>query len=333
MNNNTGLSDLLLAKSTTECYKNAIFIDTPKITTVKIGVPNYNKDEDTLSVVMNGKLLKLDEDYTISEDGTEIISKEGTSWNNNAYGVTFIFTVLKEKYNNGCICDNTVIQGPKGDKGDPGLMGPQGPKGDKGDQGLMGPQGPQGEPGRDADLTDINNEITSLLKRVATLEVKVNLLNEGVSELIVTHVDCQKSRVVAPLNEGDILKALILENIPKGAVKYRNKSAAIFGADINNKITGSSNPAYVPNRPDVRYDYLGELDPMLGVRELKNINELYTIVCDFDIKKVNDSCIDELKQYFPTTVRVKMVRHKIDIMDIDEHILKSIEVDCNNPIR
>ena len=82
--NNIQECSLLLARSTTECYTNTIFIEQSKITTVKIGIPNYNKDEDKLSVVMNNKLLKLNKDYTISEDSTEIIAVEGISWNNTA---------------------------------------------------------------------------------------------------------------------------------------------------------------------------------------------------------------------------------------------------------
>lgn len=39
------------------------------------------------------------------------------------------------------------IQGPKGDTGKTGLMGPQGPKGDAGDTGAPGPQGPKGGQG------------------------------------------------------------------------------------------------------------------------------------------------------------------------------------------
>lgn len=36
---------------------------------------------------------------------------------------------------------------PKGEKGDPGVEGPQGPKGDQGEQGVQGEQGPKGEQG------------------------------------------------------------------------------------------------------------------------------------------------------------------------------------------
>ncbi len=41
----------------------------------------------------------------------------------------------------------TGEQGPKGDKGDPGVQGPAGPKGDKGDPGEQGPAGPKGDKG------------------------------------------------------------------------------------------------------------------------------------------------------------------------------------------
>ena len=49
--------------------------------------------------------------------------------------------------------DNGTLQGPQGEKGEPGEQGPQGPKGDTGPQGPQGPkgdtgpQGPQGDPG------------------------------------------------------------------------------------------------------------------------------------------------------------------------------------------
>lgn len=44
------------------------------------------------------------------------------------------------------------VQGPKGDKGDPGI---QGPKGDKGDPGATGGQGPKGDPGQNATTTAV----------------------------------------------------------------------------------------------------------------------------------------------------------------------------------
>lgn len=46
----------------------------------------------------------------------------------------------------------TGVQGPKGDTGAQGPIGPQGPKGDTGEQGPQGIQGPQGEPGSNPNL-------------------------------------------------------------------------------------------------------------------------------------------------------------------------------------
>ena len=46
----------------------------------------------------------------------------------------------------------TGVQGPKGDTGEQGPIGPQGPKGDTGAQGPQGIQGPQGEPGSNPNL-------------------------------------------------------------------------------------------------------------------------------------------------------------------------------------
>ena len=49
-------------------------------------------------------------------------------------------TVVSEK-------ENTVIEGPKGEKGEVGPPGPVGPKGDQGEVGASGPMGPIGEKG------------------------------------------------------------------------------------------------------------------------------------------------------------------------------------------
>jgi hypothetical protein len=43
------------------------------------------------------------------------------------------------------------FEGPKGDKGDPGIAGIQGPKGDKGDPGVAGIPGPKGDNGDNGD--------------------------------------------------------------------------------------------------------------------------------------------------------------------------------------
>ena len=40
-----------------------------------------------------------------------------------------------------------IMDGPQGEKGDPGATGPAGPQGEKGDPGATGPAGPQGEKG------------------------------------------------------------------------------------------------------------------------------------------------------------------------------------------
>ena len=54
------------------------------------------------------------------------------------------------------------VQGPKGDKGDPGI---QGPKGDKGDPGATGSQGPKGDPGQNATTTAVATQTVNGLMR------------------------------------------------------------------------------------------------------------------------------------------------------------------------
>ena len=62
-------------------------------------------------------------------------------------------------------------QGPKGDVGPQGLVGPQGPQGPKGDvgpQGLVGPQGPQGPQGITG-LTGATGSVSGLRTRSITV--------------------------------------------------------------------------------------------------------------------------------------------------------------------
>ena len=57
------------------------------------------------------------------------------------------------------------MQGPKGDTGLQGPIGPQGPKGDKGLQGPIGPQGPKGDKGDTGPAGPVNvPTTTSLIK-------------------------------------------------------------------------------------------------------------------------------------------------------------------------
>lgn len=72
-----------------------------------------------------------------------------------------------------------IVQGPKGDKGEPGPIGPKGEKGDvgpqgpKGDKGDTGPQGPQGEPGRV--ITD-PIEVENILKEEIAKKIERKVL-------------------------------------------------------------------------------------------------------------------------------------------------------------
>jgi len=60
--------------------------------------------------------------------------KEIVNWFNLVNKVKELFVKVEDLEEQG-------VQGPKGDKGDPG---PQGPKGDKGDPGDQGPKGDDG---------------------------------------------------------------------------------------------------------------------------------------------------------------------------------------------
>ena len=141
---------LFIDSSKTECYKRTDFLKEYNITTIPIGIEEYNKDEDTLSVEINGILLDKDIDYTIDEQGKNINAIGDISWNNAGHGVTVVIKVFKEILD---LAGGEKIPGPQGPKGDKGERGEVGPRGPQGEQGIMGPrgfngaQGPRGEQG------------------------------------------------------------------------------------------------------------------------------------------------------------------------------------------
>lgn len=60
-------------------------------------VPQFDKDNDFLSVTMNAKQLKLSIDYKTSDDGKYIETIDGVVSNSSGCGVTFTFFVIKKR--------------------------------------------------------------------------------------------------------------------------------------------------------------------------------------------------------------------------------------------
>ena len=141
---------LFVDSSKTECYKRTDFLEESNITKIPVGIEEYNVDEDTLSVELNGVLLDKDIDYTIDAEGKYITAKDGIIWNTSGHGVTVKFIVIKEVLD---LAGGEKIPGPqgpkgeKGDRGETGLRGAQGPQGIMGPRGFNGAQGPRGEQG------------------------------------------------------------------------------------------------------------------------------------------------------------------------------------------
>ena len=67
----------------------------------------------------------------------------------------------------------TGAPGPKGDKGDTGEVGPKGDPGEQGPEGPVGPEGPQGLPGQDADLTEVQTMIDTLISDIEAVLAQV----------------------------------------------------------------------------------------------------------------------------------------------------------------
>lgn len=205
-----------------------------------------------------------------------------------------------------------------------GIPGPQGEKGDKGDK------GDQGEPGEDADMELVNSlaeQLANLSSKVNNLEIKLHYIESPEKETLVEAVDLSASKAKIIQEPGKVLKAVRLVNVPENSVKWRNTCSSFFGMDENGAITGSSNPSNIALE-GTKFEHIGNLDPMLGIQQVDKIEDLYSILCEFDFEKAQVIELESLKQYFPETIKIKFVRHAIEILDDNEKVVKKINIDC-----
>lgn len=180
------------------------------------------------------------------------------------------------------------------------------------------------------DESFVFKDIKTLQNSIDDLSIKLYYSNNDGLDKVIYDFDYKNDRIKLPMNEGQVVKALKLINLPEDVVEYHNYYCTIFGEDANGKMQGNSNPAWQEQNPDVRYEYLGKLDPMLGKKKLDMINNYPVIECDFNMNDVIEVALPELQKYFPTVVNIPLVRHSIRLYNGKGEVVKTLQVDCRN---
>lgn len=180
------------------------------------------------------------------------------------------------------------------------------------------------------DESFVFGDIKTLQESIKDLSIELYYSDNSGLNKVIHEIDCKNNRIKLPIDKTKMIKALKLVNLPEGVVEYHNYFSTIFGSDADGKMQGNSNPAWQEQNPDVRYEYLGKLDPMLGKKKLDIINDLPVIECNFNMNDVIEVALPELQKYFPTVVSIPLVRHSIRLYNNKGEIVKTIEVDCRN---
>lgn len=179
-------------------------------------------------------------------------------------------------------------------------------------------------------VTEMSSTIQSMNRKISDLEVKLHYVNSSEKQEIVGEVSVNQTTAKIDIEPGQVVKAVRLVEMPEGSVKWRNKCSSFFGIDATGKTTGTSNPSNV-GPAETKFEHLGNLDPTLGVQELDRIEDLYSILADFDFDKAAAKEFEDIIQYHPDTIKIKRVRHMIEILNAEEEVIEKINVDIYNP--
>ena len=177
----------------------------------------------------------------------------------------------------------------------------------------------------------ITDDVITISKKIKDLEVKLHYANPSSKDEVIKEVEVSDSITELNLEPGKAVKAIRIVNVPEKSVKWQNTGSTFFGVDETGKETGSTNPAFSTAPEGTRFPHIGNLDPTLGIQELDHIDDLYSILCDFEFEKAEAVEIKPLKQYLPTTVKIGKVRHTINILNEEEEVIKTLKVVMCNP--
>lgn len=173
----------------------------------------------------------------------------------------------------------------------------------------------------------LDNMLKSLSDKISDLEVKVFYAHPEEKPEVVRAINLTGTNRISH-EPGTILKAFRLSNVPEGAVKWKNKLSTFFAVDEKGAGAGTSNPAehegIVP--PD-SHPHLGNLDPTAAKKKLDSINDLYSILCNFDMDKAMDEELKDLQKYIPHAAAINRVQHNIYFYNESDEELGKIKID------
>lgn len=177
----------------------------------------------------------------------------------------------------------------------------------------------------------LSEKVESMTKRLSDLEVKVHYLDESEKTSMIAELSVEAGSAKITPEQGQIVKAARMVDVPEKSVRWQNTFSTFFAIDEAGKMTGNSNPSFSTAPEDTSFPHMGNLDPTLGIQELDRIEDLYSILCNFDFEKAASVELEDIKKYFPTSVKIKFVRHTINILDSEDQVVKTIKFDIYNP--
>ena len=177
----------------------------------------------------------------------------------------------------------------------------------------------------------LSEKVESMTKRLSDLEVKVHYLDESEKTSMIAELNVESGSAKITPEQGQIVKAARMVDVPEKSVRWQNMFSTFFAIDEAGKMTGNSNPAFSTAPKGTSFPHIGNLDPTLGIQELDRIEDLYSILCNFDFEKAAAVELESLKKTFPTSVKIKFVRHTINILDSEDQVVKTIKFDIYNP--
>lgn len=180
-------------------------------------------------------------------------------------------------------------------------------------------------------LVNLTEKVDAMEQKIKDLEIRLHYVNSSEKPEVVAIVDTTQATAKITPEPGQVIKALRMVEAPVEAVKWQNKFSSFFGVNAEGKTVGTSNPSGSTAPQGTKFEHIGNLDPTLGAQNLDKIEDLYVILADFDFEKAAEVELKDIQKYFPEAVKIKYVRHMIDLINAEGGVIKTLKIDIYNP--